>query len=202
MRTTKTPTGESASIGIFRARGTPAAAHDAELGLPTPASLASPLPAGGRENTHVRFGSAAKAQAEKMTPGSGSRRTSWVASSPATPAGTGESADASKLILWHKFEDPVEGGNWTEEEWAAWELGEWEAWEAAQEEAWEEGEWDGAWESEYATEEWTEEWEEEEWEEEEWEEEDGAASPLNRHMRFPSTPDSAGESGAVLTLAT
>ena len=100
------------------------------------------MPNGGRVNTHMLFGSAAK---ERVT--SGERRTSWVATETVSVEGE-EETDAPQLTLWHKLDEPADADDWSDTKWSEWEQVQWQAWEA---EEWES--WDGKWETEYPEEE-------------------------------------------------
>ena len=120
----------------------------------------SPLPPGGRINTHLRFvddgttiapAAAATKKAEEVSvdetatkfispmPAGGRINTHlrFSADGVVQPArawvasvSTSAVADETELTLWHEMSEPDEAEQWTEVEWVAWEAAEWEAWEA------------------------------------------------------------------------
>ena len=155
---------------------------DAEItvGTPQPTMTNSPMPAGGRPNEHIRFGSGGEARVVPPPVRAGC----WVASLPVD----GEMAD---LTLLHKCDEPTNADDWTADEWAEWDMGQWETWEAEWD-AWDNA-WDGKWQSEYGSDEDADDEAVDEGDDEQF----SAVSPMppggrqNAHIRFVPTPCSA-----------
>ena len=120
----------------------------------------SPMPPGGRVNTHVRFDDEGKPAWHEGC---------WVAT---LKFGGEAAARPTSMTLWHKCAEPAaaEAEQWSDEEWAAWDAAQWEAWEQ------------GTWEEEAA------EAEAEAAEAEAADTQTRAKEPANTHLRFTSTP--------------